>query len=181
VALAALLLAACAGGDGDADEQDGGDRTPPQLPPGDDTVVERVTDGDTIVVGGNDVVPETRVRLIGMDAPEATGSRDGMIDCFGREATERITELVPVGTPVRLVYDVSRTDRFGRTLAYVYRRRDGLFVNLAIVRDGYAVVYTVPPDVAHAEDFRVATAAARAAERGLWGGCDEGEQIEPRP
>jgi micrococcal nuclease len=139
-----------------------------------------VTDGDTIVVGGGDVASGTRVRLIGVDSPEATRARDGAIDCFGPEATEHVADLAPPGTDVRLVYDVDREDRFGRTLAYVYRREDGLFVNLAMVEDGYAVVYTVPPDVAHAEDFRAATARAREAERGLWGGCDPDEQIEPR-
>jgi micrococcal nuclease len=157
------------------------DETPPRaIPAGDDTEVERVTDGDTIVVGGGDVASGTRVRLIGVDSPEATTTRDGVIDCFGPEATDHVVDLVPPGTDVRLVYDVDREDRFGRTLAYIYRLEDGLFVNLAMVEDGYAVVYTVPPDVAHAEDFRAATARAREAGRGLWGGCEPDEQVEPR-
>lgn len=51
---------------------------------------------------------------------------------------------LPVGTEVRLVYDVDRTDRYGRTLAYLYRVSDGLFVNLALARDGFGQQLTRP-------------------------------------
>lgn len=75
---------------------------------------------------------------------------------------------------MRLVYDVERTDRYGRTLAYVYRSPDALFVNVALVRDGYARVATYPPNVAHVDQFRAAETEAREADRGLWGGCPAG-------
>lgn len=132
------------------------------LPPGDDAVVSRVVDGDTIeVVGG------TRIRFIGIDTPETSG-RAG---CFGAEATGHTSQLLPSGTKVRLVYDVERTDRYGRTLAYLYRTSDGLFVNLTLAQEGFAQQLTVPPNVAHAEEFRQAVAQARAADRGLWRAC----------
>jgi micrococcal nuclease len=70
-----------------------------------------------------------------------------------------------------LVYDVDRYDRYGRTLAYVYRARDALFVNGALVRDGYAVVLTVPPNVAHADEFVAWEREARRRDAGLWGAC----------
>ena len=76
---------------------------------------------------------------------------------------------------MRLVYDVERRDRFDRTLAYVYRRADTRFVNGAMVREGYAFAYTVPPNVAHADDFARWQAEARAAGRGLWSACPAGE------
>jgi endonuclease YncB( thermonuclease family) len=134
------------------------------LPPGiaaagDDTSVVRVIDGDTIEVSGG-----TRIRLIGVDTPE-TG------DCFSADATRYANELLPAGTRVRLVYDVQRLDAFGRTLAYVYKLSDGVFVNLAVARNGFAQQLTVPPNVAHAEEFRVAAASARSAALGLWNGC----------
>jgi endonuclease YncB( thermonuclease family) len=133
---------------------------PPGIPAaGDDTTVVRVIDGDTIEVTGG-----TRIRLIGVDTPE-TG------DCFAAEATRYANELVPAGTRVRLVYDVQRLDAFGRTLAYVYKLSDGVFVNLALARNGFAQQLTVPPNVAHAEEFRVAAASARTATLGLWNGC----------
>ena len=50
--------------------------------------------------------------------------------------------------------DVEERDRYGRLLAYVYRARDGLFVNAELVRRGYATVATFPPNVAHEREFR---------------------------
>jgi micrococcal nuclease len=129
------------------------------------TTIERVVDGDTIVVRGGE-----RVRLIGMDTPETVDPRRP-VQCFGEAASRRAKQLLPVGTSVRLVYDVDRYDRYGRTLAYVYRASDGLFVNASLVQDGYAVVYTVPPNVAHAAEFVALQQEARRAGRGLWTKC----------
>jgi micrococcal nuclease len=135
---------------------------PAGLPAGDDTVVESITDGDTLRVPGG-----TRVRLIGIDTPESTIDHE----CFGAEASIHLKDLVPAGTPIRLVYDVELLDRYDRTLAYVYRVADGLFVNLQMVELGYAAQFTVPPNVAHADEFGRAATAARDAGLGLWSAC----------
>lgn len=132
---------------------------------GDDTSVVRVVDGDTIEVSGG-----ARVRLIGIDTPE-TVDPGRPVQCFGPEATRYAKELLPVGTRVRLVYDVERLDRFGRTLAYVHKLADGVFVNAAVARNGFAVQATFPPNVVHAEEFRAAVAEARGASIGLWRAC----------
>jgi micrococcal nuclease len=63
-------------------------------------------------------------------------------------------------------------DRYGRLLAYVYRRRDGAFVNAALVRDGFARTLTIPPNTAHVEELSRLESAARAAGRGLWSACE---------
>lgn len=131
------------------------------LPPGDEATVRRVIDGDTIELAEP---PGTRIRLIGVDTPERGA-------CFSSEATAHTSSLLPVGQRVRLAYDVERRDRYGRTLAYVYRLTDGLFVNLGIARDGFAMQLTVAPNVSHAEEFARAVGEARSARRGLWGGC----------
>lgn len=145
------------------------------LPAGDDELIERVIDGDTIVVGDGE-----RVRLIGIDTPETKDPREP-VGCFGREASSYTDDLLPAGTAVRLAYDVERTDRYGRTLAYVYRASDGLFVNAALVRDGYAYAYTYPPNVAHSEEFVALQREAREADRGLWGACPVGGEIPGEP
>jgi micrococcal nuclease len=139
------------------------------VPAGDDAEVVSVVDGDTLVVrvAGR----EERVRLIGVDTPETVHPHRA-VECFGREASAHTARLAGPGTAVRLVYDVERTDRFGRTLSYLYRLDDGLFVNLALVLDGYAQVFTSPPNVAHAEDFLAAQRQAREAGRGLWSACE---------
>jgi micrococcal nuclease len=126
--------------------------------------VERVVDGDTIVLAGGE-----RVRYIGMDTPESV--KPGTpVQCYAKAASRENERLVG-GQRVRLVYDVERRDRYGRTLAYVYRASDGLFVNAELVRRGYARTLTIPPDVAHAATFRTLAEKARRAGRGLWSRC----------
>ena len=64
--------------------------------PGDGiATVTAVVDGDTIDVSieGRD----ERVRLIGIDTPE-TKKPDAPIECFGPEASEFTTGLLPIGT-----------------------------------------------------------------------------------
>ena len=139
---------------------------PGALPSGDDTTIERVVDGDTLATGLG------KVRLIGIDTPETVDPRRP-VGCFGHEASANTAALLPEGTQVRLVYDVERRDRFGRLLAYVYRRSDGLFVNARILADGFASILTIPPNVAHAEEFFELQRAAREAGRGLWSACDD--------
>ena len=129
----------------------------------------RTVDGDTLVadVGG----VEEKVRLIGINTPESV-DRSRPVMCFGKEASAHLAELLPPGTPIRLVRDVEARDRYGRLLAYVYRAADGRFINLAMVEDGYANQYTFPPNVEHTRLFRDAAAAARRDGKGLWSACE---------
>jgi micrococcal nuclease len=129
--------------------------------------VVRVVDGDTIRValGGR---PE-RVRYIGIDTPESV-MPGAPAECFGRAAARANARLV-AGRRVRVVTDAEERDRYGRLLAYVFRADDGRFVNAALVRDGFAVPLTVPPNVRHAARFRALARGARAHRRGLWGAC----------
>ncbi|MCP4087797.1 MAG: thermonuclease [Actinomycetia bacterium] len=131
-------------------------------------VVDRVVDGDTLVLvlGGE---PE-RVRLIGIDTPESVAETRPN-QCFGVEASLRMSELLPEGTEVWITRDVEARDQYGRLLAYVHRTSDDLFVNLAMVEEGYAGVFTFPPNVTYADLFVEAAARAREADLGLWGAC----------
>jgi micrococcal nuclease len=130
--------------------------------------VELVIDGDTIVLSD-----DTHVRLIGIDTPEVDGPYTEA-ECYGQRASEFAHRLLPVGETVRLELDVEEADRHGRLLAYVYRQRDGLFVNAEMVRKGYALTLTVPPNVEHAGALRRLAQRARERERGLWKACEGG-------
>jgi endonuclease YncB( thermonuclease family) len=130
-----------------------------ETPTGTEAKVTQIVDGDTIDVT-IDGVPY-RVRYILMDTPER-----GMP--FYNEATEANRKLVQ-GQTVYLVKDVNETDRFGRLLRYVYLS-NGTFVNLELVRQGYAVIATFPPDVAKEAEIIAAQQEAVAAGRGLWAG-----------
>lgn len=127
--------------------------------------VRRQVDGDTL-----DIDPVGRVRLIGVDTPETKDPRKP-VQCFGFEAAAYLARLLPIGAAVRVVYDIDRHDGYGRSLAYLYRAEDNLFVNAELVRAGYAQVLTVPPNVAHAAEFVTLEREARTAGRGLWSAC----------
>src|SRR5688500_2597836 len=130
--------------------------------------VLRIVDGDTIRVE----LPsgEEAVRYIGIDTPESV-KPGSPVECFAERASA-LNERLVRGERVRLVRDVEERDRYGRLLAYVYRARDGLFVNAELVRRGYATVATFPPNVAHEREFRRLSRRARMSGRGLWSGCE---------
>ncbi|MBN1526339.1 MAG: thermonuclease family protein [Candidatus Omnitrophica bacterium] len=136
-------------------------------------VVKRVVDGDTV-----ELEDGAKVRFIGIDTPESrmspklrkdaerSGQDTKTIMAMGKKAAEFTRKLVE-GKKVRLEFDVERTDRYGRTLAYIYLE-DGTFVNAEIIKQGYASVMTVPPNVRHADEFLKLYREARENSRGLW-------------
>jgi micrococcal nuclease len=117
-------------------------------------MVSHVVDGDTFYCRDG-----RKVRLIGMDAPERSQS-------FGPVARQALGKMLPLGTPVRLQVDVAASDQYGRLLAYVWV--GSTLVNEQMVRDGWAVLYTVPPNVKYADRLRRAQNEARSAGTGLW-------------
>lgn len=122
--------------------------------PGSGCRVGHVVDGDTFYCRDG-----RKIRLIGIDAPERTQS-------FGSVAAQALVEMLPAGTPVRLQLDVSPRDQYGRVLAYVWIGSS--LVNERLVRDGWAVLYTVPPNVKYAGRLRRAQNEARTSGAGLW-------------
>jgi len=127
--------------------------------------VVKVVDGDTFWIDDG-TEKGKKVRLIGVDAPETRKSFRKVVGHYAQESKIFLTDLL-LGKKVRMEYDVDRTDRFGRTLAYVYLE-DGTFVNAELLKQGYAMVLTVPPNVRFADDFVNLQAEARNNERGLW-------------
>lgn len=128
-------------------------------------VVERVIDGDTIVVRGVGTV-----RYIGIDTPELHHPRRP-IQRLARAAWQR--NLALVGRQrVEVHFGVERHDSHGRVLADVYR--NGRFVNAELVAAGLARTLTISPNVRHARQLRALEQTARHAQRGLWGSGEGG-------
>jgi endonuclease YncB( thermonuclease family) len=120
--------------------------------------VERVTDGDTIVL-----VDGTRVRLHGIDAPE----RD---QPFGSQATAALGYMV--GSTV-YVLKVD-TDRYGRMVGQLYHADKGYDVNASMVCAGFAWWYK-----RYAKDSGLLNACeseARDESKGLW---SDSEPVPP--
>jgi endonuclease YncB( thermonuclease family) len=115
-----------------------------------------VLDGDTIdvVVGGE----QQRVRYIGIDSPEVDFP-------LGTEAIAENASLVE-GQVVWMVKDTSDKDIYQRLLRYIFVSE--AFVNLELVRSGYAMSKGYPPDIACQELFDQAEAEAKASGLGLW-------------
>lgn len=115
--------------------------------------VARVIDGDTI-----ELTDGKKVRLLGIDAPEKR-------QYYYEESTDRLKQLAE-GKKVILEKDVSNRDRYGRLLRYVYV--DGLFVNLEMVKEGYAFVFITPKNVKYLNEFLKAENEAKTRGIGIW-------------
>ncbi len=126
-------------------------------------LVKKVVDGDTIELENGQ-----KVRYIGIDTPETVDPRK-VVQCFGIEASDKNKELVE-GEEVRLERDISDTDKFGRLLRYVFVG-DGTFVNLVLVKEGYAKSSSYPPDVKYQELLKKGEIEAREKGVGLWSSC----------
>lgn len=129
--------------------------------------VTRVIDGDTIEIEGGE-----RVRYIGIDTPETMDPRKP-VQCFGVEASNKNKELVE-GKMVRLEKDITDRDKYNRLLRYVYV--GDIFINLELVKQGFAYSYSYPPDIKYQEQFVKAQQEAREAKRGLWSACPQVSQ-----
>jgi len=139
-------------------------------------VVVKVIDGDTIDINYHGKIE--RVRYIGIDTPETVDPRNP-VQCFGKEANKKNSELV-LNKKVRLEKDITDRDRYGRLLRYVYVGDQ--FINLDLVKLGYAKVYTYPPDVKYNQMLLNAQRTAQNTNSGLWRACKTTQTVQsPTP
>jgi micrococcal nuclease len=155
-----------------------------------DVFVTKVIDGDTIELETGE-----HVRLIGIDTPESRKNEKAKKDSLrtrtdldtivkmGLEAKKILNKIV-YHKKIRLEFDVTQRDKYGRLLAYVYLYRsqvedttkpsnyyligDEIFVNASMVKLGYASPMTITPNVKYASLFKELFAQARNNNQGLW-------------
>ena len=128
--------------------------------------VQRVIDGDTLVLRGAE-----RVRLIGIDAPEMRHEGRGP-EAYAREAREALVDLSsgPDTNKNRVVgvqYGQSPHDRYGRGLAHLFLA-NGDNVQASLLRRGLATSLFLPPNGEYLDCYVAAETEARAARRGIW-------------
>ncbi len=123
-------------------------------------MVQWVADGDTIILQDG-----RHVRYIGIDTPEIDhkNHRAAPMGIEARSVNRRLVD----GWRLRLVYDREKTDRYGRTLAYVYRS-DGLLVNEELLKQGYAHLLYRFPNNGKAERLLAVQREAMEKGRGIW-------------
>ena len=127
--------------------------------------IDHVADGDTV-----DLTNGAKIRLVQIDTPEVYFSPE----CYGRQASAITKRLLPPGTRVRLAAEpaTDRIDEYGRLLRYVIRSRDGLNVNVYLVRVGAAAPYFYDGRRGrYAALLERLARSARARHLGLWGAC----------
>ncbi len=119
-----------------------------------------VVDGDTIKV--NEL---GTLRLIGIDTPETKDPRK-TVQCFGKEASNKASEYL-AGKKVYLEFDpANRIDKYGRTLAYIYRE-DGFFYNSEMIKQGFAHSYIQFPHP-KLDEFNNYQKTAKESQIGFW-------------
>ncbi len=116
--------------------------------------VTKVIDGDSFIIENGE-----EVRLIGIDAPEFSQP-------YSKEAANFLEGLI-LNEEVKLEKDIRNRDRYGRLLRYAYL--GDMFINLQLVRFGYANIYSYPPDIKYQDQIIEAEEKAKQAELGFWG------------
>ena len=118
--------------------------------------VTEVIDGDTITINTGHTV-----RYIGIDTPEL----HPVPEAYGMQAWQANREMVE-GKTVRLEKDTSETDKYGRSLRYVYV--NDTLVNAELVKLGLAEAKSYPPDTKYQDLLERLESEARHAGRGIW-------------
>ena len=113
---------------------------------------------------------ETTVRLLEIDTPESVDPNSPE-QCYSAHASNALREMLPLGGQVWVQADEELLDPYGRTLLYLWNE-DGEFVNLELVRRGFAKAALFMPNERHIRQMRQAEVQARRAGRGLWGVCE---------
>ncbi|HEX4521834.1 MAG TPA: thermonuclease family protein [Gaiellaceae bacterium] len=134
--------------------------------------IDHVADGDTVDLTNGD-----KIRLVQIDTPEVYFTPE----CYGEQASALTKRLLPPGTLVRLLPEpaTDSVDQYGRLLRYVIRVRDGLNVNVQLVRVGAAAPYFYDARRGrYAALLDRLALRARARKLGLWGLC-RGTPFDP--
>jgi endonuclease YncB( thermonuclease family) len=138
-------------------------------------LVERVSDGDTLVLKNADGQKFT-VRFACIDAPEIPHSqkekkskitKDVNQFVWGMKAKIRIEELIK-RTDNRVQLNITDSDSYGRKIAEV-RLKDGTFLQQVLLREGLAKVYRSYLSKCPSKDIvQQAEAQAQLQKIGVW-------------
>ena len=127
--------------------------------------VTHIVDGDTFdMTDSNGKI--IRIRPIGINADEMKDNDHGSKGPYAQAAKDFLTRLI-YNKRVRIETDIQKTDQYKRVLAYVFVD-DTVFVNAEMVKQGYAMIETHPPNVKYADLFYLLQTEARENKRGMW-------------
>ena len=125
--------------------------------------ITKIFDGDTVETETGE-----KIRYLGINAPEKG-------EPFFEEAT-KFNESLVLRKNVVLELDAEKNDRYRRTIAYVFV--SDKLVNLEMVKSGWAVLQTIPPNVRYQDKLVAAQNESKEKCLGLWAGlCKDGVKI----
>ena len=125
--------------------------------------VVKVVSGQTLQVVGLREQPSlvSEVRLNSISAP-STRQRP-----WGEASKRRLIELIENGSePVRLEFDLEAKDKFGRTLAYVWKGKT--LINEQLVKEGHALFISRSPNNKYDSRLERAQHWSRLMGEGIW-------------
>ena len=145
--------------------------------------VEKVNDGDGLIVKDLNGKYKKEIRFLGIDAPESKQCRKLLQDerethlpgqlllMLGRLSLNFLIDLIPPGTKLTVKTESKYPlDIYGRTLAYVYLP-DGRCVNEILVSEGYAKPYS-GYYCSELTNYQVLNMKAKKERKGLYGIVD---------
>lgn len=122
--------------------------------------VERISDGDTIVLSDR-----RRIRIIGVNTLELN-ARYATDKRWAEKAKQRLNDLI-AGKPITLAIGHEEFDRHGRTLAHVVLN-DGSIAAHKLIQQGLGLAVTVGANSRCFDTFHAAEAQARESRLGIW-------------
>ncbi|UCH79990.1 MAG: thermonuclease family protein [Nitrospiraceae bacterium] len=124
--------------------------------------VIRVTDGDTVVIAIEKGDRDITCRLYGIDSPEKP-TRDRRGQPYSKEAGQELKQLV-FAQNVEVITTGEKTH--GREVCII--KKDGMDINLEMVRRGYAWAYRKHLKSPYASAYIEAEKKARVQGLGIW-------------
>lgn len=118
-----------------------------------ETKIKKVVDGDTVITEDG-----VEIRLIGIDAPEK--------ERFFYQESKKVLKKLVENKKVKVEFDIVKRDKYGRILGYLFI--DTIFVNAYLLREGFAFIYTFPPNTKYVDIFRKNLEKAIESKKGMW-------------
>ncbi len=132
--------------------------------------VSKVYDGDTVILKNG-----RHIRLLGINTPEIE-SRQQVAEAGGIEAKQWLQSQLKNGNRVYIELDQEKQDKYKRQLAHLFLT-DGQHLNLALVKNGLAIVSIIPPNLRYTDELVQAQQQAERQQLGIW----SMKQYRPHP
>ena len=127
--------------------------------------VERVVDGDTLVLKNGIYVKTYRIRMLGLNTLELNKRKKKQPQPYANEAAQLLEDLV-IGRQIRIEKDVSKEiDGFSRALRYIII--DDKYAGEQLILEGYGEVF-MSKRLEREDALLKAEKEAKENKKGIW-------------